>query len=101
MGVGGYFTNKEYFHLRTPDSWKYVNIAYMEMWALIIAVRAWGAQLRGCKVLLQCDNESVVMVLNHGRSRDLFLQAGMREMVYLQAVGEFEIKVEHLSSQQN
>ena len=50
---------------------------------------------------MQCDNESVVSVLNFGRSRDLFLQAGMREVVYLLAVAPCELRVVHVSSRSN
>ena len=36
-----------------------------------------------------------------GRARDLFLQAGMQEVVFLCAINEVELRVEHLSSEQN
>ena len=57
--------------------------------------------MKGNRILMLCGNESVVSVLMYGRSRDLFLQAGMREVAYLQAVGEFEVKVQYLKSEEN
>ena len=50
---------------------------------------------------MQCDNGSVVSILMYGRSSDLFLQVGMREVVYLQAVGEFHVKAVFIRSSEN
>ena len=56
-GVGGYLTGREYYVYRTPWEWKDVNIAYMEMWAVIIALKVWGAEwLRRKKLVIYCDN---------------------------------------------
>ena len=46
-GSGRYLKGKQFYHLHTPDTWKNVNIAYMEMWALIFAVRALGGCVEG------------------------------------------------------
>ena len=75
--LGGYLTDLEYFYLRLPPVWKSVNIAYLEMWAVILTIRVWGDRLTGKCVVQYCNNASVVTVLNHGQSKDLFLQAGM------------------------
>ena len=52
-------------------------------------------------MVVNCDNEAVVNVLNYGRSRDLFLQAAMREVCYLAAVGGFEVRFSHISGESN
>ena len=100
-GIGGYLVGREYLRVHTPEEWRRVNIAYMEMWGVIVAIRTWGDRLGGLRVVVKCDNESVVTVLLSGRSRDLFLQAGMREVAYLLAVYKMELKVVHLTSAQN
>ena len=99
--VGGYWTSKQYWYTRTPTCWREVNIAYMELWAIIISLRVWGPCISGCRIVMKCDNESVVNVLNFGRARDMFLQAGLREAAFLQATYRFELRVVHLTSQQN
>ena len=100
-GVGGYYTNAAFYHLDVPREWQHVNIAYLELWAVIISLRIWADKLIGLKIVMQCDNESVVNILTFGGSRDLFLQVGMREIVFLQALHRFELKVVHISSEQN
>ena len=76
-GIGGYLVSKQYFHRKMPPQWRTANIAYLEMWGVILALRVWGPLLQGCRVVMECDNMAVVEVLTHGRSRDLFLQGGM------------------------
>ena len=58
----------------------------MELLAVITAL--WPA------VVMYCDNESVVNTLTNGRSCDLFLQAKMTEVAYVQAIMQFELSSE-------
>ena len=101
LGIRGYLVDREYYHVRTPCAWKNMNIAYMKLFAVITALLVWRDKLAGLRVVMYCDNESVVNILTYGQSRDMFLQAGMREVVYLQFIHEFELKVVHLTSEQN
>ena len=95
-GVGGYLTDVAFYRLDVPREWQQVNIAYLELWAIIIALRIWASELTGHRIVMQCDNESVVNILTFGWSRDLFLQAGMREIIFPQAMHTFELKVVHI-----
>ena len=100
-GLGGYLVNDSYFHMRVPCRWLGVNIAYLELWAIIVALKVWGPRLKGIRFTVKCDNEAVVAVLSHGRSRDMFLQAGMWEVAWLLAIWECELRVVYLPSVEN
>ena len=45
------------------------SIAWRELWAVLVACATWGAELTGQRVLIFCDNESVVSIVNTGSSR--------------------------------
>ena len=60
-----------------------------------------GGMLRGHRIVVNCDNMAVVSVLSLGRSRDLFLQAGMREIAYLLLTAEVEMKVQYIVTHDN
>ena len=45
--IGGWLTDRSYFHYRLPSIWKGKNIAYLEMWGIIVAIKVWGSQLSG------------------------------------------------------
>ena len=100
-GAGGILWGKGFYRLTFPPEWQDKNIAYLEMLAIILAVKVWGHELRGNRIVINCDNESCCYVINFGRSKDLFLQAAMRELVYLLATFQVELKVTHVLSDQN
>ena len=41
-GIGAYLSGLEYLSLQVPVAWRGVNITYLEMWVVIITLRAWG-----------------------------------------------------------
>ena len=100
-GQGEYCSTKNTFDYPSHQQWKDKNIAYLEMWALILALKLWGHELYGKRLVIQCDNFSVVQAATHGRAKDLFLQGAMRELVFLQAQACIEVKVVHLMGSRN
>ena len=80
-GLGGYWKNKEYFRYKVCS--KFQNIAHLEMWALILTIKVWGTEFSSYKILIESDNMAVVEVLGRNKSKDLFLQAGLREVAWL------------------
>ena len=102
VGAGGvmWYSNK-YYRVSFPEQWAYKNIAYLEMWAILIAVKVWGHELSGKKLILKCDNQAVVAVINNGRSRNLFLQEAMRELLYMCAKLELQIRCEYINTKIN
>jgi hypothetical protein len=62
----------------------------------MVSVKVWGRAWRGKKIIVQCENLASVIVLNSGRSRDHFLQSCVREIAYLSAIGEFQIRAVHI-----
>ena len=95
-GLGGTYQECEYFHLRVPSEWKGRNIAYLEMWGVIVALKVLGHRCEGKRIVMYCDNESVVRVLSSGKARDEFLQNAMREVVFLLARKRVKLRVKYL-----
>lgn len=46
--------------------------------------------------MVHCDKFSSCLVLNKGSTRRSFMQASLREICFLAAVGEFEVKATHI-----
>ena len=53
------------------------------------------------RFLVSCDNAAVVSSLNSGREQDSILAACLRELWFLAASDEFELRAVHLSSSAN
>ena len=100
-GLGGVLWGKAYFRRSLPIVYRTFNIAYLEMLAIIVALKAWGEVLENKRILVKCDNEAVVQVINSGRAFETFLLGGMREICYLAATYRFEIRCVHVPTKFN
>ena len=101
MGLGG-FSHGNYFrknvnmeHLGIEYGHE-LNIAHLELLAIIVAVRIWKDTIRGKKFVISCDNQAVVMIINHGRSRNQLLQNMLRQLMYELAMLDAELHVKHI-----
>lgn len=71
------------------------------MLSLIVCVHLWGTQLKHLRIVVLCDNLSVCIAINSGKSRCKFLQSCLREICFVAASSEFEIRTQHISSVDN
>ena len=102
-GIGG-LKGKQYYHLQLPQNYKEqkgMNIVYLELLAILVALRKWGQQLNGKRFALHCDNMAVVQVINNGTARDNLLQKMLRNVAYLCVVGQFEVVAHHILGMDN
>jgi hypothetical protein len=53
-------------------------------------------QLSRKKILFFCDNEGSVKVIKSGSSKDAFMQNCLRELCYMAAVFQFDIRAKHI-----
>jgi hypothetical protein len=64
-------------------------------------MKIWGKQFGGKNVLVYCDNEASVKVLNSGFTKDEFMQCCLRESCFIAATREFEIRAKHIAGKEN
>ncbi len=53
------------------------------------------------RIQVQCDNEVSLTVINSGRTRDWFFQWCLRELAFIAAHFEFEIRAVHIRGVDN
>ena len=101
QGCGGFWQGN-YFHTSFPKEFNNRHhITTLEMFAVIICLKLWGRNFRGKRIQMFCDNQSVCQVVNSGRSKDEILQDCLREIAFLAAIHEFQIRMVHLDSMSN
>ena len=102
VGCGGW-SGSEYFHASFPGwlSDQNLHINALEMLTIVLCSKLWGGTWRSKRILVYCDNEASVTVLNSGKTKDSFLQDCVREICFLAASHEFEIKAVHRPGIQN
>ena len=102
-GAGGFF-NGFFFHTPFPDNLLETyghDINTLELLSIMAALKLWGALLRGKRFILHCDNENSVHALNSGRSRAPGMQACLREIWFLSATYDFELRAAHIPGRNN
>jgi hypothetical protein len=71
------------------------------MLTVVVSLKLWSQELKGKRVVIFCDNQAVCIVINSGKAKSVFLQQCLREICFIAAVNEFQIRAEHLSSNNN
>ena len=89
-GVSG----NEFFHAEFPTFIKDqgFHIDALEQLTIVIALKLWGYRFRGKRLVVHCDKLASCLVLNKGSTKCTFMQACLRHICYLEAMGEFEIQ---------
>ena len=53
------------------------------------------------KILIRCDNQAVVTVLNTGKTRDPYLAAWARNVWYLASIYDIDVQYVHIRGENN
>ena len=101
-GCGG-ISGGEFFHSGFPAfiAEQELPIHALELLTVIVAVRLWGDRCQGMNVVVYCDNDAAVHVINSGRSRDAFMAACIRELWLVVATNLFQLRAVHLPGVEN
>ena len=83
LGVGGY------------------QIVHLEMLNILVALRVWGHKWTKKKILVHCDNQAVVTVINSGKTRHPLLAAITRNIAMFTATLDINLKTVHIPGKQN
>lgn len=100
VGCGG-ICGSSYFHREFPEFLlqRSLHINALELLTIIVCLKLWGS--KGKRIAVYCDNLVSVQVINQGKSRSCFLQACLREICFLCAILECEIRAVHISGVEN
>lgn len=76
-------TEEEFFHKEFPDfilqDSQHIN--ELELITVLVALRLWvNEALANKRITILCDNQTSVEVINHGKTRNLFIQSCLREI---------------------
>ena len=77
------------------------SIAYNELFPVVLAARFWGAQWPRQHILLSCDNEAVVHILNTRTSKVPALMHLLRDLLLSATRFSFSFSTEHVPKGHN
>ena len=99
-GLGGRLDNLVY-HLPIVRGFANLDIVHLEMVNIVMALCLFARFWSGTRVLVKCDNDAVVKVLNAGKARDPFLGACARNIWHLAALTDVDLQYVHVLGKNN
>ena len=97
---GAIFDNQVYA-LPLPSSFNNQNIAYTELINVLVALKVWHKEWAGLRVLIKCDNQSVVSVLTSGKTKDSVMAKYARNIFLWLSAFNIDIRVVHVPCKLN
>ena len=92
----GAWCDHRWFQLQWDQQSRDKQIAVKELLLVIIASAIWGHEWAGRRVVSNCDNQAVVVVLNSRGSREKDLMQLLRCLFFLEAHFQFQISATYL-----
>ena len=89
-GLGAIYINKVYA-IPIPQYCQNFSIVHLEMLNILVAVRVWKQNWKNQRVLIKCDNQAVVSVLNSGKTQDLTLAPIARNI--MMDIAQYDIEL--------
>ena len=80
---------------------EHFSIVHWEMLNILVAIRVWGQQWKSQKILIKCENQAVVSVLNAGKSSDRILSALARNFLFFCAKHDINLRLIHVLGKNN
>ena len=99
-GMGAIF-EKQVYHVPTPPDLVGKNIAILEMYNILVAIRVWSKHWKGKTIQIFCDNEAVVTVLNTGKTRESLLATISRNIFMQSAKWDISLTFTHIQGTNN
>ena len=81
-----------------PAFWLDKHIAVRELFPIVLALKLWSSQLCGKRLLILCNNEAVVYVINDQTSRDSNFMSLIQTMTVLVMQHNVILRAKHVPS---
>ena len=91
----------QWFQGYWPPSWQDFNIAIKELFPIVVALILWSNILKDKHLLILCDNEAVVYVINSQTSKEKHLMSLIRTMTVSLMRNNVILRAKHVPGKQN
>ena len=100
QGLGAIYRNQVYV-FPIPQYCDSFSMVHLEMLNILVAIRVWGKVWKHQRILIKCDNQAVVSVLNSGKTQDLTLAAIARNIMMEISEQDIDLQVIHILGVEN
>ena len=89
------------YHVPIPRHYLGLTIVHLKMINILVALKIFGPLWATKKVLVKCDNQAVVAVLTHSKTKDAFLATCARNVWLLAALFDLKVTYVHIRGKHN
>ena len=100
QGLGAVCDN-EVYSIPIDLGFQDLGIVHLEMLNILVALRVWGHRWQGKRIIIHCDNQAVVIILNSGKTKDTTLAAITRNIAMLTAINDINLNTIHIPGKLN
>ncbi len=100
FGCGAIWDSR-WFQYTWPPAFEGKAIAIQELLPIVMACMIWGPWWKDSMVLVHCDNQATVCVVNSGYSRDKDMMHLMRCLFFIRAFWGIHVRAQHIPGEQN
>ena len=97
----GSFWEGQWLQWCWPPEWAQDNIMVKELVPIVLSCAVWGKQLAGGRVLIECDNSSVVAAVNKHYAREQKVMHLLRSLWFFVAHFDIDVKCKHIAGVNN
>ena len=93
--------NKQWFVVKFPIQWQSRNIAFLELYPIVLALHIFGIKMCNRHVIFHCDNKAICDIINKQTSKDKEIMVLVRSLVLVCMQYNVRFCSLHLTSKQN
>ena len=104
LKAGGAWFGDTCFYKAFPESITCrddITINELELLTIVISIKIWMYKLKDQSILIFCDNQSTVDIINKGKAKNKFSQKCLREICWLTAEVNAMLRVVHRMGKNN
>ena len=99
-GYGAIF-GTHWFYGAWPESWKSFNIAFLELFPIVIALHIWGPSMANRYVAFYTDNAAIVDIINRQTSKHPLVMILVRDLVLTSLKHNILFRARHIPGVHN
>ena len=78
-----------------------MNINWRELYAIIMALAIWGDQFKDKRILVHCDNASIIQIITKGSSKSKSIMVLVHSLVMFGMQNNFDLCLQHIPGVDN
>ena len=100
LGYAG-ICNQQWFYGEWPASWKKLNIAFLELYPIVLSLELWCTNFKNKAIIFYSDNKAVVDIINNKSTKDKLIMFLVRRLVLICLQHNILFESRHLPGKNN